>query len=195
MEPLSRYYLKDGAFHLKSKWPRRIRICISTLFFALSALFVNQEAFTHPPTFAQIRQEQISKVVAIGNVPKKEADQIVKAVYKWAREFDVDKNLVLAIIKVESQFNKHAISKSGAYGLMQIIPVWHKDKIIAARAKLGNPELFDINTNVFLGTWVLKDCLTKYKGNVSNALQCYSGQTPGYDQKVLVAYKDIKILS
>jgi soluble lytic murein transglycosylase-like protein len=124
------------------------------------------------------------------SIPLKDAKQIVDSTYKWAKEFNVDEKLILAVAKIESKFNKHAISPSGAYGVMQIIPVWHKEKILAARAKLGNPELFHIDTNIFLGTWILKDCLIK-TGNTIKALQCYSGQTAGYSQKVMSEYQKL----
>jgi len=71
---------------------------------------------------------------------------------------------------------------------MQVIPKWHKEKVIAARDKLGNPELFNIDTNIFIGAWILKDCLIKHK-DTSKALLCYSGQTEGYDQKVMREYR------
>ena len=98
--------------------------------------------------------------------------------------------MLLAIAKVESNFNVYAISTSGAYGLMQVIPYWHKDKILQARKELGNPELFSINTNIYLGATVLKECIQRV--GINKSLECYSGRTPGYTEKVLVAYNNLQ---
>jgi soluble lytic murein transglycosylase-like protein len=122
-----------------------------------------------------------------------EVINIIKSSLKWGDEFGVDEKMILAIMTVESKFNYHAISSAGALGLMQIVPKWHLSKIVEARAKLGNPELFDPNTNIFMGTWIYKECLTKFK-NKENALLCYNGSNEmpnGYDKKVLIAYNDI----
>lgn len=127
------------------------------------------------------------------NVSRRTAKEIVVSAYKWSSEFNIDVRLLLAIAKVESNFYQHAISSSGAYGLMQVIPLWHKDKIIKARNELGNPEIFNVNTNIYLGALVLKDCMRKVS-KTSKALLCYSGQTPGYDDKVLVQYYKIQKL-
>jgi len=127
-------------------------------------------------------------------LPESKATEIVEASNRWAREFKIDKKLILAIQQVESMYRPHAISESGAYGLMQVIPVWHKEKIIRAKKELGNPEVFNINTNIFLGALVLQECMKRTKRVTNKALLCYSGQTPGYDKKVLNVYKKIQTL-
>ena len=126
-------------------------------------------------------------------VSDRTAKEIVVAAYRWASEFNVPVELLLAIARVESNFYTYAISSSGAYGLMQVIPVWHKDKILKAREELGNPEIFNVNTNMYLGAMVLRDCMRK-TSKTSKALLCYSGQTPGYDDKVLIQYYKIQKL-
>ena len=140
-----------------------------------------------------LNKSPIVQYVAKSNpkITNKSAREIVVAAQKWGYEHGVDSTLLLAIMSVESNFYPHAISASGAYGLMQVIPVWHKDKIVKARKELGNPEIFNINTNIYLGSLVLKDCMNKVK-RVSKALSCYSGNTPGYDEKVLKQYVILK---
>ena len=51
-------------------------------------------------------------------LPKKYTD----SVEKYAREYGVESDLVYAVIRCESSFDKNAVSKSGAVGLMQILP-------------------------------------------------------------------------
>jgi len=127
------------------------------------------------------------------DLTQKTTREIVVAAYKWAAEFNVDHKMLLAIAKVESNFYPHAISSSGAYGIMQIIPLWHKDKILKARKELGNPEIFSVNTNMYIGANIFKDCLKK-SGNNLKALKCYSGKTPGYEEKVMAYYYKIQKL-
>jgi soluble lytic murein transglycosylase-like protein len=137
------------------------------------------------PTNSFEKAKQIEELAI--SIPRNEAKEIMSSIYRWANAFNVDNKLVLAITKIESGFNKYAISSSGAFGLMQVVPSWHKEKVIRARDTLGDPNLFSINTNIYIGTWILKDCIKKHVG-VYAALQCYSGGTPGYADKVLKEY-------
>jgi len=140
-------------------------------------------------TTSPVWQSAYVEIVTDSNpkVDQKDARAIVMSSLKWASEFNLDPKLLLAIAKVESNYYKYAISKSGAYGIMQVIPVWHKDKILEARRITGNPEVFNIDTNIYLGARVIKDCMDKH-GKLNKALLCYSGQTPGYDKKVIQEY-------
>ena len=78
--------------------------------------------------------------------------------------------LVLAIIHVESAFNRYALSRSYARGLMQIMPFWTKE--------IGDGDagkLFDPKTNLRYGTVILKHYLEVENGNVRRALARYNG--------------------
>lgn len=124
----------------------------------------------------------------------KQAMQIAESSVKWAKEFNVEPTLILAIAKVESGYNPLSISTAGALGLTQVVPQWHLKKILVARANLPTPELFDINTNIYLGAWVISDCIKQFK-NESKALLCYNGSNAapnGYDLKVQAAKKHIE---
>lgn len=75
----------------------------------------------------------------------------------------VPANLIMAVVKVESRFKKTALA-SGNYGLMQVNYRSHKRK-----------NLFDVSTNIDVGTEILSDCLEKSKDNIRKALTCYKG--------------------
>jgi len=55
--------------------------------------------------------------------------QYLRLVKKYARLYGVDYKIILALIKQESQFNCDAVSRRGAIGLMQIMPVTHAEII------------------------------------------------------------------
>lgn len=186
------YYLtNEGWFKLRSKWPRRIKYFLSVLFLLGSLGYTNDLShaymqINHPK---YILEKYVTNTNPVLKVP--EAKTIVASAYKWGNEFNIDEKLILAITRIESGFDTYAISKSGALGLMQVIPVWHKTKIINARERLGNPEIFNIHTNIYLGTSILRDCF-KGGSNIRLALNCYSGNTVGYADKVIAEYKKLQ---
>lgn len=204
---LGDYYLdKSGWFVRKSPWIKRVKILFSILF--LSAIFYpNEIVRSHiqsnleyvsskysPPVKDVIYRDYILSHTSDLTGPN--VVEIVETTKKWASEFGVDEKMLFAIMTVESTFYRHAISNAGAMGLMQVVPRWHLEKILEARKRFGNPELFDTNTNIFLGAWIYKDCLNRFKKQDS-ALLCYNGsnESPnGYDKKVMIAYNNLSNL-
>ena len=95
-------------------------------------------------------------------------------IHHEARRADLHPELVLAVIDVESNFNRFAISKAGAQGLMQVMPFWLKE--------IGQPRdsLFNIRTNLRMGCTILKYYLKKEKGDLTRALARYNGSLGRY---------------
>ncbi|MDE2235083.1 MAG: transglycosylase SLT domain-containing protein [Gammaproteobacteria bacterium] len=106
--------------------------------------------------------------------PQKRLD-LLELIHREAKHADVSPELVLAIINVESNFNRFAVSRAGAQGLMQIMPFWLK---LSGQAH-GN--LFHETTNLRLGCTILKYYLVKSHGDIREALQRYNGATVGID--------------
>jgi len=102
-------------------------------------------------------------------------------VHGEAKRAGVPPSLVLAMINVESDFHRWAVSSAGAQGLMQIMPFWLK-----VAGKPGD-NLFDPRTNVRIGCTVLAYYLKRSHGDIAEALQRYYGRRYGnrYEQKVL----------
>lgn len=86
----------------------------------------------------------------------------------------LDRYLVAAVVATESGFRADAVSSDGAEGLMQVLP--STAEWIAFRRGLGQSErdLFDPETNLDYGCWLLKFLLDRYDGSVRNALIAYN---------------------
>jgi soluble lytic murein transglycosylase-like protein len=95
--------------------------------------------------------------------------KILKQVHYEATRAQLEPELVLALINVESNFDHFAISSAGAQGLMQIMPFW-LDEIGRV-----NDNLFDINTNLRFGCTILNIYLKREKGDMRKALARYNG--------------------
>jgi soluble lytic murein transglycosylase-like protein len=112
--------------------------------------------------------------------------EFLAAVRYEAERAGLDPSLVLAVIDVESQFRKYAVSAAGARGFMQVMPFWVKE--------IGEPghNLFHLRTNLRYGCTILRHYLTIEDGNLFNALGRYNGSLgkPDYPNRVLRAYRE-----
>ncbi len=106
---------------------------------------------------------------------------ILRQVHREARRAQLEPELVLAVIDVESAFDRFAISWAGARGLMQVMPFWLDE--------IGRPDdnLFHISTNLRMGCTILRYYLDREKGDLVKALARYNGSTGRrvYSDKVL----------
>jgi soluble lytic murein transglycosylase-like protein len=116
--------------------------------------------------------------------PREQAD-ILRHVHREASRANLQPELVLALIQVESNFDRFAISSAGARGLMQIMPFWLDE--------IGRPgdSLFHIPTNLRFGCTILRIYLDREQGNVHRALARYNGSVGKnwYPRRVMSAYR------
>ena len=107
--------------------------------------------------------------------------EILKRVHYEATRADLPPELVLAVIDVESNFDRYAISVAGARGLMQIMPFWLDE--------IGRPDdnLLHVDTNLRFGCTILKYYMEIEDGDLQRALGRYNGSLGKrkYPNKVL----------
>lgn len=110
--------------------------------------------------------------------------RLLKAVFNEANRQGLDPQLVLAVIDIESNFNRYAQSSAGAQGLMQVMPFW-KDVY-----EQPDDDLFHPVTSLRYGCAILRHYIDKH-GNLKQALAAYNGSLgrSTYPNKVLKRLK------
>ncbi|HUQ87758.1 MAG TPA: lytic transglycosylase domain-containing protein [Vicinamibacterales bacterium] len=83
-----------------------------------------------------------------------------------AVEFDIDPNLIHAVMQAESAFHPFAVSSAGAEGLMQLMP--------QLSTEMGVSDAFDPRDNIRGGVRYLKRLLDYHNGNIDLALASYN---------------------
>ncbi len=96
--------------------------------------------------------------------------EFLQTVWYESKRAGLDTTMVLGLITVESNFRKHAVSRVGARGYMQIMPFW-------ARV-IGDGDaskLFHMQTNIRFGCVILRHYLERERGDTFLALGRYNG--------------------
>ncbi len=109
--------------------------------------------------------------------------QLLKQVHYEANRVDIEPELVLAVIEVESRFDEFAISVSGARGLMQVMPFWLNE------IGISDQNLFKIRTNLRMGCTILRYYIDMEPNSLMRALARYNGSLGKtlYPNKVISA--------
>ena len=118
-------------------------------------------------------------------------------IQKFSREFKVDSKLVKAVVRNESCFDKMAVSRAGAQGLMQLMPPTAK--------ALGVHDAFNAEQNLRGGIQYLSELIDRYNNNLALALAAYNAgpgtvekfdgvppyaETEKYVKRVMDSYRD-----
>ncbi len=120
-------------------------------------------------------------------------------IQKYAIEHDLEPNLIAAVMLQESGGNPDAYSRSGAVGLMQVMP---SDGLAASFQCVNGPcfanrpsmdELFDPEFNISYGTRMLAGLINR-RGSVREGLKSYGPMDVGhtYADKVLAIYENYR---
>jgi len=112
--------------------------------------------------------------------------RLLRQVHAAATRAGLPAELVLALIEVESSFDRFAISRAGAQGLMQVMPFWKNE--------LGRSDdnLTDNETNLRYGCTILQFYLQREEGALHAALAAYNGSSGsrGYSERVHRAWQN-----
>jgi soluble lytic murein transglycosylase-like protein len=110
---------------------------------------------------------------------------LLRRIHAAATASKLPPELVLAVIEVESHFDRFAVSKAGAQGYMQVMPFW--------REEIGRPDdnLTDPETNLRYGCHILQFYIDREGGNLRRALAAYNGSLGSnrYPDKVFRAWR------
>jgi len=131
--------------------------------------------------------------------------KIATSVYEEAKEYEIDYRLVLAVMKVESNFKSDAISKKGARGLLQVKPSLAKHVSKETGVSIKSPKcLEEPEKNIRIGVSHLSWLMDKFE-NLNTALHAYNaglgkvkpstsndGPDTSFTRKVLTEYYLIK---
>ena len=154
------------------------------------------------PRYRLLRKEGSSAVPGSGNparVYMPSAAEIARysgIIDTAARTYGVDKALVHAVISAESGYNPQAVSRTGARGLMQLMP--------ETARRYGVRDSMDPVENIYGGVRYLHDLLAMFKGDLKLVIAAYNAgenavvryglhvppypETLGYVPKVLEFY-------
>ena len=130
-----------------------------------------------------------------GAHPRYSKQEIHRAIAWYAKKYRLDPALLRAVIKTESDFRQHAVSRKGAVGLMQLTP--------ATAATLRVSDVYDPIQNIRGGAKQLRHLLNLYQGDLPLALAAYNAgvhrvkdhrvprirETRAYVRKVLRYYE------
>jgi soluble lytic murein transglycosylase len=160
----------------------RIRIGNSAWLFGLAFIFVFAMVSSSPVQAAIYFFVDESGVPHFSNVPADSRYRLKKSaivvpqqysaenydnhIHQAARHHQVDPLLIKAIVEVESDFDRYAVSKKGALGLMQLMPE------TAADMQVVDP--FDPEDNILGGTRFLKKNLESFNNDLELSLAAYN---------------------
>ncbi len=151
----------------------------------------NIAATNTPETTSQSQNQEVTNSCNLSTRYPDSIQQWCSLIAAQAQQYNLDPNLIAAVMLQESGGNPSAYSKSGAVGLMQVMP---SDGLAADFMCNGNPcfsarptmsELMDPEFNISYGVRMLAGLFQKY-GNLRDALKAYGPINYGYKYADLV---------
>ena len=116
------------------------------------------------------------KVIKIDDIIMKKLYPLKYSEYvqKYAEEYNMDKYMVYAIIKAESNFDENAKSSSNAIGLMQIMETTALETANKMNLEVTEEELFKPEINIKIGLKYFTNLLNHYNNNYPLAIIAYN---------------------
>ena len=136
-----------------------------------------QAALKEPLAFADRYEAEVWLTDMAGRLAHKVPDpgerlEILTTVHREANRAGLPPEMILAVIDVESGFQRYAVSRANAQGLMQIMRFW------LTELDMPGSALLDVRENVRMGCTILRHYYDLEHGNWTRALARYNG-SPG----------------
>lgn len=113
------------------------------------------------------------------------ASKYGKHITKYSRKYNIDSNLVKAVITAESCFKRKALSSAGARGLMQLIP--------GTADRFGVKDSYNPEQNIRGGVKYLRFLFDRFKGDLKKIIAAYNAGEGAVDRyKGIPPYKETK---
>ena len=140
---------------------RRVRTAVLAAAMSSAPLARPMVALLPPATKVKPNIEVSAEYIAVP--PHQAYDDIID---EAASKYDMDANLIRAVMQAESAFHPYAVSRAGAEGLMQLMP--------DLADEMGVSNVFDPRDNIMGGARYLKRLLDYHDGNLDLALASYN---------------------
>lgn len=126
-------------------------------------------AATQNDSFTSSSAAQSADTQATGSASQKlleQAQPYMDIIQTASEKYNIPVNLILGVIKSESDFNTNCVSNTGAKGLMQLMPENCTED--------GVTDVYDPAQNINAGTAEISRFISKYNGDVKLALAAYN---------------------
>lgn len=209
--PVHRYKLSNCNTHFKLDLVNLRRLSI-LLAFALTlivlggwvyrdVLFVDPEgqllSIEHRKSDLQSKIEKYIQQVN-KKLPPSEVERYAVYIVKHSRENNIDPFLFAGLARVESRFDRYAVSKVGALGITQIMPEHHPEVIASLVDRFGYCDLFNPEHSIAGGAMILRG-YKNIHGSMDKALLRYNGslqhENPTYHDDVNNAKKKAEVVA
>ena len=97
-----------------------------------------------------------------------------KEVSAAAARTGVSESMILSVMRQESKFRKNAVSRSGAQGLMQIMPTTAKDESRSLKMETTGSDIKDPGNNILLGASYFARLSRIFSGELPRAIAAYN---------------------
>lgn len=143
---------------------------------------INAANFTYIDKYGRATATQSCKGVT-ASLMERRAQKYMLHIETFAQQYAIDPILIKAIIRAESCFDRRAISRAGARGLMQLMP--------ATARSYGVLDRFDAESNIRAGVTHLHSLLKEFNGSKTRAIAAYNaGATAVKRYRGIPPYKE-----